>query len=87
MLPTSIPFRSLTGEPQLGAGVALAGVRDVGDVVRRVVAGHVHVPACQPTRLAPATRFGERGDQLVDDDDGVAGTDGRAIARPPCRAP
>ena len=63
------------------AGIALAGVRDLGDVVRHVVAGHVHVPDVPAHPVGARDKVRRAGDQLVDDDDGVAGADGRAVAR------
>ena len=80
MLPTSMPLRSLTGEPHAGHGSPSRAFGDVGDQVRRVVARHVDVPDVPADAVRAGHEVRRAGDQLVDDDDRVAGPDRRAVA-------
>ena len=87
MLPTSIPLRRMTGRAAVGAGVALAGVGDVGDDVRRVVAGHVDVAQVEAGLVGAGDEVGRPCRQLVDDDDRVVRADRRPVAGLHARAP
>jgi hypothetical protein len=60
MLPTSMPFRRMTGDPHVGQAspswalsisTTRSGLKSRPTLTFRM---------CQPTRFAPATRFGER---------------------------
>ena len=59
MLPTSIPLRRTSGEPQVGQAspsIALSMSATTSGVKSRPA---LTLRMCQPTRFAPATRFGE----------------------------
>ena len=58
--------------PARRAGVALAGVGDVGDDVRREIAPDIDVPVVEALAVRAGDEVRRAGDELVDDDRGVA---------------
>ena len=81
MLPTSMPLRRMTGCPQVGTGIALLGVGDVGDHVGLVVAPDVDVAQVVALAVGARDQVRRAGDEVVDHDDRAVGADRRAVAR------
>src|SRR5205085_11477948 len=79
-------LRQVHRRAALRAGIALAGVRDLGDVVRRVVARYVDVPHVPTDPVRARDEVRRSGDELIDDDDRVLRAERRAVAGlPPAR--
>ena len=80
MLPTSIPLRRMTRLPHVGTRIAFLGVGDVGGHVGGEVAPDVDVAVVEPLAVRAGDEVRRARDEVVDDDDRVAGADRRAVA-------
>ena len=70
MLPDLDPVAQDQLPVAIRAGIALAGVRDVGGDVRLEVAADVHVPVVEPLAVCPGNQVRRARDEVVDNDDG-----------------